>query len=93
MTPTDKENSQPKPEKRDIKKMIPRLRLEMLPNYHAKAQTTTTTSPNNENLNKTYTSSSQNILKAQMQKAFSNASGNPLSEYNPNNMSSNYLKV
>lgn len=39
---TNKENYQPEG-KKDIKKMIPRLRLEMLPNYHAKTQTNNST--------------------------------------------------
>ncbi len=34
----NKENYVPDQAKRDIKKMIPRLRLEMLPNYHAKSE-------------------------------------------------------
>ena len=76
--------------------MIPRLRLEVLPNYHGK-----TNPPQNENasLTKTYSSTNTqmgNIVKTQLQKTYSTAVPNMMTEnilYSQSSLgSSNYLK-
>jgi hypothetical protein len=83
-------------DKKDIKKMIPRLRLEMLPNYHAK-----TNPPQGETggLAKTYSSTNTqigNIVKTQLQKTYSTAVPTSLTEnilYSQSSVgSSTYLK-